>query len=946
MIRTVSLSDAKYNQKSGSPLKIVPIKGIVEACKNFMEDDGKKGKHGQIFPYINNILGKEYWPNNIIYNNGVIFMDIDWITKECADSIFDNFEKICELLPFMLGIQFSASYYINSGKKTGVHIYIASFELDNITYTEHANFAYMLVYGAINKLTGYDLRKGQVFDNEKNEYGNIIDIHNVEITQRFNLYYSDYKWNDNAEAFNPKEYESIKEKAYEEFKDYIKEKKPYKYIETSNTKYSDDYEDSNIEVKERIKVDKTLMVGEYSGCELRFRISSIANNLFGDKAKEWCDRYFYYEDNLSIWQNNDYGVNNLVLNWLITKHFINNTLDNSIDYSYKGEGIEIKEYLTEQSDNLKKEIEEHKVITVIGDPGIGKTWFFGNYAKEIKGIVLAPVNIMRKLYNEHGLEIVDASNRKDFDFDNNGCVCVYDQFPKIKDKIEGKTIFIDESHVLFKDRDYRNTLIEVFNILKKWSGKIIIISATPLWETKILNSEKELKYWKRRSRVNLIWRNVDKISEMKFLAEKIIMQNIDNEKYTHICLFGDRSPRMIYDNLTMYYGREIHNKVNILHRDYESIGDIERIINNEILDKKITLGTSLVFNGLNFKNELAKMLVIIEYVEGKTGWWDIIQACARIRKSKVNVYVIASKKYEDEVSLEEKIADARFLSSISLDRNLINYNRNYVDNIEMIEEIEAFRDSECTIEAGLEYLKKVKWMNVSIANEELELGTKRNLLKARIDGIIKKELNGECLDKKEIEIKKDGKEYYDATIVEIERVVNNYGINAGLLIELNNSEIIQSDNNNKTVTLRTTIHHIEYNAKACIDDITYWETVENMLDKAYVSSIMYSKRKKEIKNIKSTWKKYHQYFDEFSLSTTNGYGDVAGMIKQMIEDNNARNMAKSKKRSEAGKKGGAKKKRILDNETGIVYDSVQDCAKAIGHNITYISKNKNRFEKI
>lgn len=911
MIYNVSLSDAKYNQTAGSPLKILPLKGLVIGCKEYMTNDGKKGKHGQIFPYINNVMGIEYWPNNIIYNAGVIFLDIDWITKECAQKIFDNFEEIAKLLPFVLGIQYSASYYINK-EKAGLHIYIASFELDNMTYPEHAMFAYMLIYKAIQKLTGYDLREPQIWDDKKNDWGTIIDLHNANITQRFNLYYSDYKWNDNADAFNPKEYENIKEKCFDEYKNFIKNKhKQYKYIETSNPNYSDDYEASNIDIAEKIRIDKNLMVGEYSGSALRFRIASIANNLFGEKAKEWCDRYFYYENGLSIWQANNYGVNNLVLNWLINKHLVNNTLDNSIDYSYRGEGIEIKNYLTEQSELIKKEISEHKVITIVGDPGIGKTWFFGNLAKEMQGVVIAPYNVMRKLYKEHGLEIVDGSNRNDFDFENNGCVCVYDQFAKIKDKIEGKTIFVDESHVLFKDREFRNSLIDVFDILKKWSGKVIIISATPLWETTLLKSEKELKFWKRRSKVNLIWRNVEKLSEMKFLAEKIVMQNLNNDKYTHICVFGNRSPRMIYDNLTLFYGREIHNKVNILHRDYESIGDIERILDTEILDKKITLGTSLVFNGLNFKNELAKMLVVIEYEEGVSGWWDIIQACARVRNSKVNVYVIASKKFDDEISLDDKIADALFLNKMALDKKLINYNHNYVDNIETVKELEAFRDVECTIEAGIEHLKSIKWMDVMVAEDELELGTQQNVLKSKIDEIIKKELNGEKISEKELDIIKNGKEYYDATTNEIERLVNNYDITTKLLIELNNSEIINSENNTKTVTLRTTIHHIEYNVKACIDDIEYWNNVENILDKSYVSAIMYKKRKKDIERIKDTWMKYRKYFDNFMITTTNGYGDVSGMVRQMIEENIAKNKDKSKKRSEAGKIG--KRIKVTEN---------------------------------
>lgn len=110
----VSVSDSNYNQKAGSPLKKVQLKPLLEACNDMLQDDKQKGKHGQIFPYINNVLGKEYWPEHKIYNDHIAFFDLDWITKECADSIFNSFEEICQIFPSVLAIQYSASYFIES----------------------------------------------------------------------------------------------------------------------------------------------------------------------------------------------------------------------------------------------------------------------------------------------------------------------------------------------------------------------------------------------------------------------------------------------------------------------------------------------------------------------------------------------------------------------------------------------------------------------------------------------------------------------------------------------------------------------------------------------------------------------------------------------------------------------------------------------------------------
>lgn len=892
----VSVSDSKYNQKAGSPLKKVQLKPLLEACNDMLQDDKQKGKHGQIFPYINNVLGKEYWPEHKIYNDHIAFFDLDWITKECADKIFNSFKEIYQIFPSVLAIQYSASYFIE-GPKNGLHIYMHTRELDNNEYYNECRLIYMTLLQTILKVTGYDLSIPQIEDNV------IVDTHNMEIYQRINLYWSPFKWNDNSIAFDERAISSSLESLEAKW-GCLFEKKAKNIIRYSNTEDYEGYEAKSI--NEKIKVDRHLVVGKYSGNDLRWRISSIANNLFKENAKEWCDNNFFYEDNRSIWTNVDKGVNHLVLNWLISKGLISNILENVIDPSYKEDGIEVKEWLSEHKQLILDTIEENKVTTIVGTPGIGKTTLVKEIANEMNAIVLTPFNVMRKLYECVGMAIVDKSNRYDYDFENNAAVLVYDQLLKIRQSICGKTIFVDESHILFKDREYRKQLDTVLEILKEHNGKIVIISATPLNETKLLKSNIELKFWKRRPIISLFWRTVNNLNEMKFLSEKIVFQNINDERYTNICLFGNRSPRMIYDNLTVMFGREIHNKVNIFHRDYESNGDIERVTNTEILDKKINLGTSLVYNGLNFKNEGANILVVIEYEEGQSGWWDIIQACTRVRNSKVVIYVIASKIKEDEATLDEKIQDAKMLNMIGVSRSLVSYNNNYIENENVIRELNKFRMNECSIKNGLNVLKNYKWLNVKVLNKtDIKCNTKRNLLRSKIDNIIKKELNNMKLTENDKETIKDGIEYYEATKNEIELTCNNFGINANDIIRLNNSEIIDSNNKNKTVTLMTTIDHIRYNAISSIDEIEYWNALKKQIVKAVDGDIVFKVRMKQIDKVIETWNKWHnKYFSSIELANTNGYGNVSGMINDMIKENIEKNKKKQENRSENGKIGG------------------------------------------
>jgi len=934
MTYLVSVSAKTYNQKAGTQLHIENFKAILEMCKNILQDDGFKGNHGQIFPYLNNVLGKEYWPDNKIYNGNVSFFDLDHITKECAECIYNKFEVLCKMFPSILAIQYSSSYFINPDKKCGLHIYVGTRELDNYEYYEENRLIYMTLLQAIHKVTGYDLSVPQINDNV------IVDNHNMEMHQRINLYYSPYKWNNECDNFDERTISSSIDRLEAKW-GMLFEKKTKTTIRYANVYDYTGYE--AVKLDDKIKVDRHLVVGKFSGNDLRWRISSIANNLFKSNAKEWCDSNFFYENNRSIWTNVDKGVNHLVLNWLINKGLINNNLNLSNDYSYEEDGIEVKDWLSEHKETIVSTIKENKVVTVIGTPGIGKTTLIRDIANEMNGIVLTPFNVMRKLYECAGITIVDKSNRNEYDFEKNAAVLVYDQLPKIRQHIDEKTIFIDESHILFKDREYRKQLDVVLEILKEHIGKIVIISATPLNETKLLKSNVELKFWKRKPKTNLFWRNVKNLNEMKFLAEKIVFQNINDERYTNICLFGNRSPRMIYDNLTVMYGREIHNKVNIFHRDYENTGDIERVISTEILDKKINLGTSLVYNGLNFKNEGANILVVIEYEEGQSGWWDIIQACTRVRNSKVTVYVVAAKTKEDDISLDEKIQDAKMLNMIGVSKSLIGYNNNYVDNENVVRELNEFRMNECSIENGLNILNTYKWLNVNVLDEvDIECnGIKRNLLRTKIDKIIKKELNNIEFSDNEKETIKDGIEYYEATKYEIELTCKNFGVDINDIIRLNNSETIDSKNNNKTVTLNTTIDHIKYNVISSIDDIEYWKNIKKQISKAVDGNMMFAIRMNQIENVIAIWNKWHdKHFNFIELSNTNGYGNVSGMINDMIEENNTKNEAKSKKRSEAGKKG---KKKVKDIQTGIVYESRNECAKAIGKSNAYISKYKSRF---
>ena len=190
----------------------------------------------------------------------------------------------------------------------------------------------------INKILGIDLRK-------ENEDEKVIDTHNCKMSQRVNLFYSPFWYNPYAVEFNPSSISTrdieMLMKVYGFELDFESEKniKPITPI----------YGEYNNRVKgEKLKIDRNFKIGKLSGNDIRFRISIIADILFGDKAKEFCDNNFYFEDNKSIYSkynNKNKYCDELVKHWLEENGYIE-----------KKNNREVNTYLSEFHEDILKEI--------------------------------------------------------------------------------------------------------------------------------------------------------------------------------------------------------------------------------------------------------------------------------------------------------------------------------------------------------------------------------------------------------------------------------------------------------------------------------------------------------------------------------------------------------------------------------------------------------------
>ena len=184
---------------TGTPMQEKELDWILDYCKNVLKPGGGKHQDGVIFPVLKNTLGEvDVSRYGEVKYDGTICVDIDHISAEWADKIFNNFEEICKYLTCLYAIQYSSSYYIRKGSDdVGLHIYLGDKGGDGFTYAKHSKFLLVSVAAAIYKAIGlnvYDLHK-TLWEKSKNSSDKIrvLDTHNCKLGQRFFLYHSDYK---------------------------------------------------------------------------------------------------------------------------------------------------------------------------------------------------------------------------------------------------------------------------------------------------------------------------------------------------------------------------------------------------------------------------------------------------------------------------------------------------------------------------------------------------------------------------------------------------------------------------------------------------------------------------------------------------------------------------------------------------------------------------------
>ena len=906
------------NRKNGSPITNINSKDDLEKVR--ASAVGKKKEDLPVLTAYRGVRG-EYKPSN------VFFVDID--TKEGVDKIIANPEKLFD--------NFRNIYFIQKSYSGKLHI--CGIFAEKIETAEE--WSYMTrIYTAA---TLYAIKRIYGIDYSKIDGG--IDTHSFKYSQLLYVSAENIFFNSKLNSITfPEENKIQLFEEYPALKPTEKEVKAYLAGDLQSK-----YECGNS--TNRICIDRNFKIGELSGNDIRWRISKIATEIFGDDAKKWCDERFYYGNGLSIFSNvrGDIGINHLVLNWLVANNYITikekswgpqtNPNYACIDMDAemgmpetlfdKGSSKFLSSYVRE----INSYIQNENILSIIAPTGSGKTSCLSgivNGKRTGKGLVdlypnsyiIVPMNVTNELYK--GLNIVSSNSNNKIIYGKPN-VMIWDQFNKNFDTIKKHRpdiVFIDESHTLYLDRSYRNSAIkciEKLRLLQDLGTKIVFISATPAGEINMFNAfVLEFKRKDTRHVKFQLCYTKDTLSA--------IMDDIKIGGFDKICIFSDRDSRTAYANCV-----EINKDATIYHSEWKS--NVDQLRKDEKVISPVSLFTCLAFNGLNIRNTGEKILVDIRLTLGETTYNEIIQIIGRLRfNDDITVRLYVDNKYSSKVDLQEAFNDAKAIIDSDSEEVITPYWERMND-----------KDVQDALTSIKEYCDKfsLSYIVSLIRNDGYQI----KAYKVTGAGKIKKEnpLKKKASDLyKALRMKKIDMIDRENTNKEVLKFINQWEKEINDMRGLYNDNVLEvldsmiSKDNVKTPKLISTM----------IDEIRNILKICRMTDQEWIE--MVSKRdvllsdqnlSQRLKNaLRGVFKKNDELREKYKDMDFNNL--AANLIDEQIANFDLYSESQSEKgkkgdkikKSEAGKKG----KRIIYN--GVEYSTCKECAAAIGKSVDTVTR--------
>ena len=965
--RTVSLlpqiSKCKYriqdSEKAsvGTPLHIVKFDDIIKACRSPKAKSDKKHQFGAIYAYKQDTLGVK----EDSVSGGMIFCDIDNISKKVAENIYEHFDDISSKLQFLYACAYSSSYTINNDH-AGLHFFCYSDELTKSEYSKYARVCLFTIARTIELVLGYDFVTKDTYRVDKNKP--IIDTHNCSIAQKLYLFYDPFQINEYATSITPGQYDDFAGQLKSVYKEQFKT-----YDDVAGCVNNDVEISGSVQKKIELHYGQDYTIANYLASTKKYTKEQVLSILLsiesrpanqlksnGEKTIESHFRqivstaFSKYGSGGSVPAETKIKAEKLLnqVGFIVVPNIEANSVDitQSVKEAQSVYCIKQGHYIAEFYDVITNHIDKYQRVCIQAPTGVGKTTIINGFevattgadellsveqsgimglAKQYHADVVVPFNANNYLYNN----LHEVSSMNGEKYDKTKCnVLVIDQYLKHFEESENKPVIIDESHILYMDRTYRDAVAKLMVLLKQSDKKIICISATPTGEIEELHLV-PLKFTNERYNINVTFVETDNIFQAEWNMIRsymgasnydriIVLDNRNNMKIAEECYFV---PEYI-GNYTVIRKETIEEPKNPFHDDYIQFKK------NELLNKKLTLCTCVAYNGINFKNDNEKVLVLCSFQEGDTLSSELIQIIGRVRKSKVDCFVFHDSDYHSEaMELSEQIDNAikyeSYVQQNQVKDEFLSYNRRLLDKDirEALIRIDNYKKDNAILDKVKKELLETGYITLFTSKYTTNTKKRANLKKKAAESqYFLKLLRDNTIDLEKIPVtneKGEESNYMSKWRKDVLMLVSNYeGITREFILEL-------TDNSSKNKLIETTLDYLKDVCRICTiseqDYIHYNDCMPYLIQ-------MYKDNSLELKRISTNHRRICNMYDNWKskISEKRNVEVVDELLLEFIKSDVKTQYAEYISKCSVGGTQSRSYKKISDGTN--IYDSVSECA--------------------
>ena len=591
----VSLWTKDYHPYKSDKLEELDLYTVLKHCEN-IDPSALKGKSGSIFPYLSSSIDA-----TDKYSDGVLFIDFD----HCSDiskTIYDSFDELCNILPNILGVNFSFSGNLH------FYMYDLTVKENPQKYGVRNTFWMCCLAQAIKKITTIDLRT----------IDGCMDPHSKYFTQRLFLSRSSFRWNVNccALTISKSDEKRIKTEYHKWFsfnkvKPIVMELPMLEFNGTINV--DSDFVINTHKGPVSGYLARTVIVAStyhHFGCDIEKTATYICERY--ENAKAMCDQLRSMVSTGSV------------------RFLWDSTTERILFPSTGGTILKSSKYLSDVV-NLDKELKHNKYLYICSNTGTGKTELVKKYINDHPDKKVVYIQMMKSILSGkvEGVENITIYNT---DMVENVREKVHmhltiDKIVRTFERADPKeyTIFVDESHLLQDHISFRLVAIKKLCQILTKVDRVVFLSATPKSDVRLLDF-KVLTYTKIQNQKLTIHQipvrvknRLDPISVyFNYMIKDIEMRAKDR----HVTIFSNKREERwlscgLRDKDITRFRSEFFDDENVLS-----------VLNDNKIKTKWCLSTSYMSVGVEVKE--GKHLIVFDIDEG-IDISHLIQSIGRFR---------------------------------------------------------------------------------------------------------------------------------------------------------------------------------------------------------------------------------------------------------------------------------------------------------------------------